>query len=88
MLQEQNTSRRCTRPGEAGTYLALPELGAIPNDGAWTAIALGFLHSRNGKLRVERAVLEQASSCVSESFRSTLASILSARHGDEIPTCW
>ncbi len=68
LLQEQNTPA-LHAPGEAGTYLALPELGAIPNDGA------------NGKLRVERAVLEQASSSLSESFRSTLASILS-RNGE------
>ena len=44
LLQEQSTPA-LHAPGEAGTYLALPELGAIPNDGA------------NGKLRVERAVL-------------------------------
>ncbi len=68
LLQEQNTPA-LHAPGEAGTYLALPELGAVPNDGA------------NGKLRVERAVLEQASSSLSESFRSTLASILS-RNGE------
>ncbi len=81
MLQEQNTAA-LHAPGEAGTYLALPELGAIPNDGAPARSALGFFRSPRGKLRVERAVLEQASSCLSESFRSTLASILSARNGD------
>ncbi len=81
LLQEQNTSG-LHAPGEAGTYLALPELGAIPNDGARIRSALGLFSSRNGKLRVERAVLEQASSSLSESFRSTLASILGARNGD------
>ena len=81
LLQEQNTAALHT-PGEAGTYLALPELGAIPNDGAGTRSALRLFRSPNGKHRVERAVLEQASSCLSESFRNTLASILSARNGD------
>ncbi len=81
MLQEQNTVA-LHAPGEAGTYLVLPELGAIPDDGARTRSALGFFSSPNGKLRVERAVLEQASSSLSESFRGTLASILSARNGE------
>jgi receptor protein-tyrosine kinase len=81
MLQEQNSAALHV-PGEAGTYLALPELGAIPSVGAPTRSALGFFRPLNGRLRVERAVLEQTSSCLSESFRSTLASILSARDGD------
>jgi receptor protein-tyrosine kinase len=80
LLQEQNTPA-LHAPGEAGAYLALPELGAIPNDGAGTRSGLGRFNSPNGKLRVERAVLEQASSSVSESFRSTLASILPAGNG-------
>ena len=77
MLQEQNTSV-LRSPGEAGMYLALPELGAIPDDGAWKPLQFGFFNSSNGKLRIERAVLEQRSSCLSESFRATVASILSA----------
>jgi receptor protein-tyrosine kinase len=81
LLQEQNTPA-LHAPGEAGTYLALPELGAIPNDGVRMGSGLGFFSSPNGKLPVERAVLEQASSCLSESFRSTLASILGARNSD------
>ena len=81
MLQEQNTAA-LHAPGEAGTYLALPELGAIPNEGARKRSALRFFRSPDGKLRVERAVLEQASSCVSESFRGALASILSTRNSD------
>ena len=39
LLQEQNTPA-LHAPGEAGTYLSLPELGAIPNDGAGS-ICLG-----------------------------------------------
>jgi receptor protein-tyrosine kinase len=82
MLQEQNTSV-LRAPGEAGTYLILPELGAIPKDGAWHLSALNLLNSSKGNLRVERAALEQRSSSLSESFRATLTSILSAaRNGD------
>ena len=77
MLQEQNTSR-LHAPGEAGSCLALPELGAIPNDGTWKPSVAGLLHARNGRLPVERVVLERQGSRLSESFRCALASILSA----------
>ena len=49
MLREQNTSR-LHAPGEAGSYLAVPELGAIPNDGAWKPTVAGLLHPGNGRL--------------------------------------
>jgi receptor protein-tyrosine kinase len=70
MLQEQHTSV-LNSPGEAGMHLALPELGAIP---------LGSGDPGNGNVHVERAVLEQRSSYLSESFRTTLASILATPH--------
>jgi receptor protein-tyrosine kinase len=84
MLQEQNTSVLHS-PGEAGRHLALPELGAIPNVGAWKTSPFGIRNSTNGKLHIERAVLEQRSSYLSESFRTTLASILSAPHNGDHP---
>jgi len=75
MLQEQ-TNSVLRVPGEAGTYLTLPELGAIPM--APTGFSRLYLPgSGNGKLHVERAALEHRSSSVSEAFRTTLASILS-----------
>jgi receptor protein-tyrosine kinase len=77
MLREQNTSR-LHAPGEAGSCLALPELGAIPNDGTWKPSVAGLLHARNGRLPVEKVVLERQGSRLSESFRCALASILSA----------
>ena len=80
MLREQNTPLS-RAPGEAATFLALPELGAIPSAGAQTPSSLGFFTSNQGKLRVEKAVLEHRSSCLSESFRGTLTSILSG-NGD------
>ena len=79
MLQEQSTSALHS-PGEAGIFLALPELGAIPKDGEWKRPAFRYFNPANGKLRIERAVLEQASSHLSESFRATLASILTTSH--------
>ena len=77
MLREQNTSR-LHAPGEAGSYLAVPELGAIPNDGAWKPTVAGLLHPHNARHPVERVVLERQTSRLSESFRCALASILSA----------
>jgi succinoglycan biosynthesis transport protein ExoP len=79
MLHEQSTSA-LNAPGEAGTYLSLPELGGIPDDGAreWPAPCL-FASSTT--FRVEKAVLQYPSSCLSESFRSTLVSIVSIDGG-------
>ena len=79
MLQEQHTSV-LNSPGEAGMHLALPELGAIPDAGAWKSASFGSGDPSNGNLHVERAVLERRSSYLSESFRTTLASILSTPH--------
>ena len=84
MLQEQ-TNSALRAPGDAGAYLTLPELGAIPRAEKRRAGALGFLGARNGKSHVERASLDQPSSDVSESFRATLASILSASHNGDHP---
>jgi receptor protein-tyrosine kinase len=76
MLQEQRKPVLRV-PGDAGTYLALPELGAIPQAGHWPSAFL-FRNSRNGNTAVERAALEDRAG-LSESFRSTVASILSPR---------
>ena len=85
-LREQNDSV-LRSPGEAGMYLTLPELGAIPKAASWKLSGWGIQNSLNGKERVERASFEQQSSCVSESFRATLASILSTgRNGDHART--
>jgi len=82
MLREQ-TNSALRAPGEAGAYLTLPELGAIPRAEKWRLPLPGLPGPRTGKLLVERASLEQPLSGVSESFRATLASILSAgHHGD------
>ena len=84
MLMEQtNSSLRA--PGDAGAYLTLPELGAIPKAEKRKFAVLGFLGGSNGKPHVERASLERPSSDVSESFRATLASILSASHNGDQP---
>ncbi len=84
MLQEQ-TNSALRSPGEAGAYLTLPELGAIPKAENGRFAALGFPGAGNGKSHVERASLEQPSSGVSESFRATLASILSTSHNGDHP---
>ena len=76
MLREQSISS-LNEPGEAGTYLALPELGAIPNDGAWKRPAPDLIASSSEKFGIEKAVVQRRSSSFSESFRSTLASIAS-----------
>jgi receptor protein-tyrosine kinase len=84
MLQEQNTSA-LRSPGEAGAFLTLPELGAIPRAGGQGFSPLALLGNGNGKLHVERASLEHPSSGLSESFRATLASILSASGNGDHP---
>ena len=76
MLQEQ-TNSVLRVPGEAGTYLTLPELGAIPKALSPRLSTLYLPGWGNGKLLVERAALEDRSSSLSEAFRTTLASILS-----------
>jgi receptor protein-tyrosine kinase len=77
MLQEQRRSV-LREPGEAGTCLALPELGAIPQAGSWTPFRLLSPYSSNDSPEVGRAALEERTG-LSESFRATAASILSAR---------
>jgi receptor protein-tyrosine kinase len=77
MLQEQRKPV-LRAPGDAGTYLSLPELGAIPQASGWTPAAILFRGSSNARLGVERAALEERAG-LSESFRSTVASILSPR---------
>ena len=86
MLREQ-TNSFLRAPGEAGAYLMLPELGAIPkaSDRGFGFGGLGFLGASNGRLPVERASLDEQFSSLSESFRATLASILSANHEGEHP---
>jgi receptor protein-tyrosine kinase len=84
MLREQTYSALRT-PGEAGAYLTLPELGAIPRAEKWRLSLPGLPGTQNGRLNVERASLEQPQSGVSESFRATLASILSAGNRGERP---
>ena len=79
MLHEQSISA-LNAPGEAGTYLSLPELGDIPNAGARGRPAL-CLFASSTTFRVEKAVLQYPSSCLSESFRSTLVSIVSIDGG-------
>jgi receptor protein-tyrosine kinase len=76
MLQEQRKSVLRV-PGEAGTYLAAPELGAIPQARCWSPFSIFVPGFGNGRLRVERAALEQGAG-LSESFRATVASILAA----------
>jgi len=84
-LREQSNSFLRT-PGEAGMYLTLPELGAIPQAANPSLLGRRPRQSSDGSLAIERAAMDQQVSGLSESFRATLASILSsARHGDHSP---
>lgn len=75
MLEQSN--RRLCVPGDVETHLSVPELGAIPAakrvGGAGTALSRAM-----GRKSVEMVTWENKLSGVSESFRSTLASILVA----------
>jgi polysaccharide biosynthesis transport protein len=84
MLREQ-TSSVLRAPGEAGLCLALPELGAIPKAANQRIVTLSFVGAGIRTAPVERASLEHPSSVLSESFRATLASILSVGHNGDHP---
>jgi succinoglycan biosynthesis transport protein ExoP len=82
MLREQTNSFLRT-PGDAGMCLTLPELGAIPQVSNLGLTAQGF-HTGGRNMDVDLAVTEPQLSDLAESFRATLASILSAgRNGHQ-----
>lgn len=84
ILREQTNSVLRT-PGEAGMYLTVPELGAIPKAVNGSLHTLRHVNSNDGKLRGERAVAEESLSGLSESFRSTLVSLLPAVENGDNP---
>jgi polysaccharide biosynthesis transport protein len=82
MLREQNASV-LRAPGDAATYLELPELGAIPQANHWTPATFFAPDSARSGSQIERIALEQRDG-LAESFRTTAASILSAgRNGSQ-----
>jgi polysaccharide biosynthesis transport protein len=83
MLQEQHKSV-LRLPGEAGTYLELPELGAIPQANSWTAATIFSGHASHAKFRIERIALEQRAG-LAEAFRATVASMLSPGSNGGLP---
>ena len=76
MLQEQHRFVLSV-PGEATTYLELPELGAIPQASRWAPFGIFVPGSGSRKVRIDQAALDQSPG-LSESFRATVASIVSA----------
>lgn len=84
MLREQ-TSSVLRAPGETASWLALPELGAIPMAANQRLALLSFAGPRAIVAPVERASLDHPSSALSESFRGTLASILSSGTNGDHP---
>jgi receptor protein-tyrosine kinase len=87
MMREQ-TSSVLHAPGEAAACLTVPELGAIPRAGnrAFPMLLMGGPTSPTTP--VELAALEQSCSGLSESFRATLASILSESQSGNHPRSW
>jgi len=79
MLREQR-KHVLREPGDAGKYLGLSELGVIPQEGQGI-FGMPFPVVQNARPRIERAALEEGT-WLSESFRATVASILSARRSD------
>ena len=76
MYREQSNNR-LRLPGEATSWLSLPELGAIPKAKLPPRSARKLLGATEGEHQVERITWNSGFSEVSESFRSTVASILS-----------
>jgi succinoglycan biosynthesis transport protein ExoP len=74
----EQTNRRLRAPGEATSWLSLPELGAIPKAKLPSRASRKLLGGVEGDDQVERITWNSGFSEVSESFRSTVASILSA----------
>ena len=82
MLTEQ-TNSRLRAPGEASFYLNLPELGTIPSAESLEPALQKLIGTENGKQPVERITWDKRFSKMSEAFRATVASILSAeQNGD------
>jgi polysaccharide biosynthesis transport protein len=77
MLHEQGESV-LRAPGDAESFLGLPELGAIPRACTRKPSPLGFLARGREEPCVAKAVLEHRSSRLSESVRGALTSILSS----------
>jgi polysaccharide biosynthesis transport protein len=84
MLREQMSSV-FRLPGEAGVCLTLPEVGAIPKAANGRIATLDFVWPGIRTAPAERASLDHPSSGLAESFRATLASILSAGHNGDHP---
>ena len=83
LIKEQTNSFFRT-PGEAGTFLPLPELGVIPQMPGRMLMKRCLPSSRDAILGVQPIGTEQQDSELSESFRATLASILSVgRNGEQ-----
>ncbi len=79
VLAQAQRDQRLHGPGEAEFYLQLPELGAIPRARELSrAPAKGLLTLSQEPGRVELVTWENTGSGVSECFRATLTSILSA----------
>jgi len=79
MLQEQQ--RQVLRaPGDAGMFLDLPELGAIPQAHNGSLPVTFLAAAGDGGLHLESASMEPSAG-LSESFRATVMSILSAGRG-------
>ena len=84
MLREQSTSV-LRAPGEAGAFLAIPELGAIPIADKPRPAALRLIAPVLKGSFLEAALAERPGADLSEPFRATLASILSAGQNGSHP---
>src|SRR5258708_33736421 len=84
MLTEQ-TNSRLRAPGEASFYLNLPELGSIPSAASLEPALQKLIGAENGKHPVERITWDKRFSKLSEAFRATVASLLSAEQNGDHP---
>ncbi len=84
MLTEQ-TNSRLRGPGEASFYLNLPELGIIPSAESFEPALQKLIGAENGKHPVERITWDKRFSKMSEAFRATVASLLSAEQNGDHP---
>jgi polysaccharide biosynthesis transport protein len=91
----ERTDRKFHRPGDAATYLGLPELGTIPAAGFAPKLALALRQAPSGcgfgiggtgiGQQTELITWQKKTSALAESFRSALTSILLGAEGGTRP---
>jgi receptor protein-tyrosine kinase len=85
VLYQEQGNQSLRAPGEAGVYLRLPELGAIPKFEHRISLPQRLLGAGNGQRSLARITQANRLSFWSESFRGAVTSILSNSASGDYP---